>query len=175
MKKHLLLLIVVFGVAATSSFTHAQTNNDSGRLSIISEYGPFFGRNTIGFTGIFVTGYTFPNQKEMLGLGLGYETAVDYGQGFPIFLNFRHTFSPEKDFTPFVNVSLGTRYKLADYRYYYDISLPYLEEKPSFGYYMVVSSGFQARKFSFSGGMFFKSISNDDFFVGLEIKCGYKF
>ena len=174
MKRNLLVLLVIFGVLSTTTITHAQTNNDAGRLSIISEYGPFFGRNTVGFTGTFVTGYTFPNQKEMLGLGLGYEAAYDYGNGFPIFLNFRHTFNPEKVFTPFVNVAIGTRYRLVNYNYYLS-SLPYFEEKPTFGYYMVVSSGFQVRKFSFNGGMFFKSLANEEFYVGLEIKCGYKF
>lgn len=174
MKKISLLLLLLLGIVSIPNLSNAQTNNDSGRLSIISEYGPFFGRNTIGFTGIFVTGYTFPNQKEMLGLGLGYETAVDYGQGFPIFLNFRHTFRPDKLFTPFVNVAIGTRYRLADYYYYFDY-MPTIYNETSFGYYMVISSGFQARKFTFNGGMFFKSVADDEFYVGLEIKCGYKF
>lgn len=174
MKKKLLVLLVILSVVSTSTLTKAQTNFDSGRLSIISEYGPFFGRNTVGFTGTFVTGYTFPNQKEMLGLGLGYEVAYEYGNGFPIFLNFRHTFNPERVFTPFVNVAIGTRYRLADTDFHIGYA-PYYNNHPTFGYYMVVSSGFQVRKFSFNGGMFFKSIADDEFFMGLEIKCGYKF
>lgn len=164
MKKLVLLSLFVLVLAVSPVFVAAQTDSQAGRFSVINEYGPFFGKNTVGFTGTFVGGYTFSNQKEMLGLGVGYEVGGDIGQGLPVFLNFRHIFKPDRGFTPIVNVAAGIRYCVPNY-YHLDQSI---------GYYLTISSGFQAKLFSFSGGLFFKSYGTNSFYTGLEIKCGYK-
>lgn len=161
MKRNILLLMLLLATLIVSNTAIAQTNNESGRFTIINEYGPFFGRATIGFTGVFVLGYTFPNQKELFGLGVGYEAGTDIYTGIPIFLNFRHTFNPEKRFTPLVNVGLGLRY-----------CMNYSDQL--MGYYATISSGFQSGLFSFTGGLYFKSFGVERFYSGIEIKCGYK-
>jgi hypothetical protein len=160
--KKIVLLTLLAVLTLTPALISAQ-NDNNGRFSVINEYGPFFGQNTIGFTGTFVAGYTLPNQQEMFGLGVGYEAGVDINQGIPMFLNFRHIFKPNKTFSPIVNVAIGTRYCIPNY---YNNS--------DWGYYMTVGSGFQANLFSLSGGLFFKSYGTSDFFIGLELKVGYK-
>jgi hypothetical protein len=164
MKKSLLLSLFILVMAVSPVIVAAQTDNQTGRFSVINEYGPFFGQNTVGFTGTFVAGYTFPNQKEMLGLGVGYEVGGEIGQGLPVFFNFRHIFKPNRSFSPIVNVAAGIRYCV---RHYYVLD-------QNVGYYLTISSGFQAKLFSFSGGLFFKSYGTSSFYTGLEIKCGYK-
>ena len=162
--KKLFLITLILAFSSSSFLIYAQNDYSKGHFSVINEYGPFFGRGTIGFTGVFIAGYTLPNQKEMFGLGVGYEAGEEIGQGLPLFLNFRHIFYPEKSFTPIVNVAMGLRYSVPNSQ----------ERNQNFGYYVTVSSGFHAKLFSFSGGLFFKSYGITGFYTGLEIKCGYK-
>jgi len=162
MKKLVLLsLFVVLTIAPI--LVSAQNDNNKGRFSVINEYGPFFGKNTIGFAGTFISGYTLPNLQDMIGLGVAYEAGTGIEQGLPIFINYRHIFNPTKPFTPIVNVAVGTRYCIPSYG-----------TESAMGYYMTVGSGFQANLFSLSGGLFFKSYGTKDFYIGLEIKFGYK-
>jgi len=161
--KKLVLLSLLVVLTITPILVSAQNDNNKGRFSVINEYGPFFGKNTIGFAGTFITGYTLPNLQDMFGIGVGYEVGAEIEQGLPIFLNYRHIFNPSKPFTPIVNVAMGTRYCIPSYG-----------TESALGYYMTVGSGFQANLFSLSGGLFFKSYGTKDFYLGLEIKFGYK-
>ncbi|HNY62866.1 MAG TPA: hypothetical protein PLH70_08530 [Bacteroidales bacterium] len=160
MKKQIFITLILIGITIFSINAQAQST-DKGRLSIINEYGPYFGRNTIGFTAVFVAGYSTPSDKDMFGLGVGYDVGVELTDGIPLFVNYRHSFHPDRAVSPIVNMAAGVRLNLSDPVNYS-------------GIYATMASGFQVGMFSLTGGLFLKSLGTTELFPGLEVKCGFR-
>ncbi len=163
MKKQIFITLMLIGMISIFSInSQAQSgDNNVGRLSVINEYGTFIGHNTVGFTGFFVVGYSTPSDKDMFGLGIAYDVGENLADGIPLFVNFRHSFHPERKFTPIVNMAMGVRLNLSD-------------PVDNFGLYATMASGFHAGIFSLTGGVFLKSIGTAKLFPGLEVKCGFR-
>ena len=140
--------------------------------SFINEYGGFLG-GQFGFTGVFVNGIRLKSQ-DMFGIGVGYEIDTYSAQSIPIYFNYRHYFIGKRNFTPLVNIGVGTRISFWDEWYgYCDPWGCYGEWVPRVapGLYATVAGGFKVKAFSFTSGFFFKSCGNN-FFGGFEIKVG---
>ena len=160
MKKQIFITTILIGIIIFSINVQAQST-DNGRLSVINEYGTFFGKNTIGFTGVFVVGYTTPSEKDMFGVGLGYDVGDNLYDGIPLFMNYRHSFYPERKVSPILNMAAGVRLNLS-------------EPADQIGLYATMASGFQAGIFSLTGGLFLKTHGTKDLYPGLEVKCGFR-
>lgn len=145
------------------------------KYSFINEYGIFLGSGnsftTVGLTGVFINGLTV-NNKFFMGVGLGYESDNESGQSIPMFLNFRYFLPSNSTFKPFLNIALGSRFS---YWSIYDdyFMYPSSRQLSAFGFYSTLGAGFNKYAFSFSSGLFVKSIGNK-FFGGLEVKAGFK-
>ncbi len=163
MKKQIFITLMLIGMISIFSInSQAQSgDNNVGRLSVINEYGPFFGHNTVGFTGVFVVGYSTPSDKDMFGLGIAYDVGTNLTDGIPLFVNYRHAFYPDRKVSPIVNMAMGVRLNLSD-------------PVDNFGLYATMASGFHAGIFSLTGGVFLKSIGTAKLFPGLEVKCGFR-
>jgi len=143
------------------------------KYSFINEYGVFLGSGnaftSVGSTGVFINGVTV-NDKFFMGIGLGYESDSESGQSIPIFLNYRYFLPSNKNFKPFLNFAVGSRFSYwTDYDSYWIDPV----QKSAFGLYSTLGGGFNNHAFSFSSGLFLKSKGNK-IFGGLEVKAGFK-
>ncbi len=143
------------------------------KYSFINEYGFFLGSGntftTVGLTGVFINGLTV-NNTFFMGVGLGYESDNESGQSIPMFLNFRYFLPSNSNFKPFLNIALGSRFSYwTIYDYYWMDPI----QESALGFYSTLGAGFNKHAFSFSSGLFVKSIGNN-FFGGLEVKAGFK-
>jgi len=163
MKKQIFITLMLIGMISIFSInSQAQSgDNNVGRLSVINEYGTFFGHNTVGFTGVFVVGYSTPSDKDMFGLGIAYDVGTNLTDGIPLFVNYRHAFYPDRKVSPIVNMAMGVRLNLSD-------------PVDAFGLYSTMASGFQSGIFSLTGGIFLKSLGTRELYPGLEVKCGFR-
>lgn len=143
------------------------------KYSFINEYGFFLGSGnsftTVGSTGVFINGVTV-NDKFFMGIGLGYESDSESGQSVPIFLNYRYFLPSNSTFKPFLNFAFGSRFS---YWTVYENYWMNPTQKSAFGLYSTLGGGFNKHAFSFSSGLFVKSIGNN-FFGGFEVKAGFK-
>lgn len=143
------------------------------KYSFINEYGIFLGSGnhftTVGLTGVFINGVTI-NEKFFMGIGLGYESDNESGQSVPIFLNYRYFLPSNSTFKPFLNFAIGSRFSYWTVSDYYWMDPV---QKSAFGIYSTLGAGFNKHAFSFSSGLFLKSIG-DNFFGGFEVKAGFK-
>ena len=138
--------------------------NDSTRISYsnITEFGDVNMRviSDIGFSLEVTSVHGFSIDKKHhigLGMGIGFDF-FSLGAYSPVFLNYRHCFTPDKTFSPHINVAFGGAMLGYDY----------------LGMYSSITAGFIAGKFSFSSG--FSLILYEDVFVhGAVIKCGFIF
>lgn len=179
MKKIILLIAIVISITINS--TYAQNENKNITYSFINEYGLFFGGGeadaTIGLSGVFVNGIKM-NDQHFFGIGLGYETDVMSGQSIPIFLNYRYFFHSDHKLKPLVNFGLGTRFsywsdeEIVGYDPYYGYPIYQEVQKSAFGFYSTIAAGFTINSFSFTSGLFLKSMSKD-FIAGFEVKAGF--
>lgn len=180
MKKRFLILIIAL---LCSGFTvSAQSDNIEINYRFINEYGAFFGggsdQTITGFTGVFINGVDI-NKTNFFGIGLGYESDAFASQSIPVFLNFRHIFPSSKVLKPLVNIAIGTRFSFwsedqiigYDPFYLYPIYGDPIQ-KYAIGIYSTVATGFNVHAFSFTSGLFFKSVG-PKFFAGIEVKCGF--
>jgi hypothetical protein len=179
MKKIRILVISFLLISALSVSAQKETMT----YSFINEYGFFFGGSSIastaGLSGVFINGVSI-NDQNFIGIGLGYETDDLSYQSIPIFLNFRHVFPSAKILKPLVNFAFGTRFSYwsespiigYDPIYYNPI---YGDEvqKHAFGIYSTVAAGFNVNAFSFTSGLFFRTVGKN-YFSGIEVKCGFK-
>jgi hypothetical protein len=163
MKKQIFITLMLIGMISIFSInSQAQSgDNNVGRLSVINEYGTFIGHNTVGFTGVFVVGYSTPSDKDMFGLGIAYDVGTNLTDGIPLFVNYRHAFYPDRKVSPIVNMAMGVRLNLSD-------------PVDAFGLYSTMASGFQSGIFSLTGGIFLKSLGTRELYPGLEVKCGFR-
>ena len=163
MKKQIFITSILIGILTIFSIkTQAQSHdNNAGSFSMINEYGTFFGRNTVGITGVFVVGYSTPSDKDMFGVGVAYDLGGHLADGIPVFVNYRHSFHPDRKFSPIVNVAAGVRLNL-------------FNDNDPYGLYATAASGFQTGVFSFTGGFCLRSLGTKDWFPGFEIKCGFR-
>lgn len=179
MKKIILLLAIVIFISINS--LNAQNENKNITYSFINEYGLFFGGGesdaTIGLTGVFVNGIKM-NDHHFFGIGLGYETDVFSGQSIPMFFNYRYFFNSNQKLKPLVNFGLGTRFsywsdeEIVGYEPYYGYPIYQVVQKSAFGFYSTIAAGFTVNSFSFTSGLFLKSVSTD-FIAGFEVKAGF--
>ena len=179
MKKIILLIAIVISISINS--LNAQSENKNLTYSFINEYGLFFGGGesdaTIGLTGVFVNGVKM-NDQHFFGIGLGYETDVMSGQSIPMFINYRYFFKSDRKIKPLVNFGLGTRFsywsdeEIVGYDPYYGNPIYQDVQKSAFGFYSTIAAGFTINSFSFTSGLFLKSVSTD-FLAGFEVKAGF--
>jgi hypothetical protein len=163
-KKIILVVVSIFIIIPTLSFGQDATmiNKKNVSYSFITEHGLYLGWD-IGYTGVFVNGICFNKTQDLIGIGVGVEYGIASGLSIPIYANYRHYFPSKTKLEPLVNVAIGTRF-CAVYSW-----------KPSMmGLYTTIASGFRVKSFSFTSGLFVKSLNND-FFAGFEIKLGYAF
>ncbi|MCR4680991.1 MAG: hypothetical protein K5636_05200 [Bacteroidales bacterium] len=188
MKKTLLSVLMVAAVLLVGKPAFAQDNSSEQEPKVaynfINEYGFFLGGffmdEAIGFNGVFINGVRI--QNEVVGIGVGYSTDALNGQSIPLFLNYRHYFKTEKTLKPMINVAVGTNYYFWKTRFYtytdpnsYDTETHYVNHH-GFGLYATMSSGFKVKAFSFSAGLFLRSIPRDKSLCGgLDVKVGYTF
>lgn len=170
MKK--IAIIIATVLVLCSSNIKAQ-ENPTYKYSFINEYGFFLGSGNyytnIGLTGVFINGVTV-NNKFFMGIGLGYETDDESGQSVPVFLNYRYFLPSNSTLKPFLNFAIGSRFS---YWTVYDNYWMDPVQKSAFGFYSTLGGGFNKHAFSFSSGLFLKSIG-DNFFGGFEVKAGFK-
>ena len=129
--------------------------------SFITEHGMYMW--WAGYAGVFVNGICFNKTQDLAGIGIGLEYDIASGPSYPIFLNYRHYFPNKAKLEPLINIAVGTR-----------LCAWYSWQPSMLGLYTTVASGFRVKSFSFSSGLFVKSL-NSDFFAGFEIKLGYTF
>ena len=191
-KSFLVILAMVFMAVTNLSIGQTETkpieNTKQEKkisYSFINEYGIYYGgprhyydwSEAIGFTGIFVHGICFNKTKDLIGIGIGFESDNRHGQWMPLFVNYRHYFSEKKMLKPLINVGFGA--KLAFYKFYSHWS-PEFGEYGSMkidvvpGMYATLSGGFKVKAFTFTSGAFVRSGGND-FIAGLEVKVGFTF
>lgn len=129
--------------------------------SFITEHGIYMW--WAGYTGVFVNGICFNKTQDLVGIGIGLEYDVASGASYPIFVNYRHYFPNKMKLVPLLNIAIGTRL------------CGWYSWKPSMlDLYATIASGFRVQSFSFSSGVFVKSLDRS-FFAGFEIKLGYTF
>ena len=168
----LISLLVVFIIAPTVGFGQDTVVSNENRqnerkisYNFINEYGMYAGYD-LGGVAVFVNGICFEKTQDMIGIGVGCEYGIASGLSLPIFVNYRHYFSKREKIQPMVNVALGTR--LTSW-YGTGTWLP--------AFYSVVAAGFRVKAFSFTSGIFVKSLywgdTDNAFFGGVEIKLGY--
>ena len=177
MKKIISIITLLLVLSSSSLFS--QENKDKITYSFINEYGLFFGggvnEGTIGLTSVFVNGIKC-NDINFYGIGIGYESDLFSGQSIPMFFNYRHFFPSNKKLKPLINVALGARFSywtesniILDYYgniIYEDI------QRNAFGFYSTVAAGFNVNAFSFTSGLFLKSVQ-EHFIAGFEVKAGF--
>ena len=129
--------------------------------SFITEHGMYMW--WAGYVGVFVNGICFNQTQDLVGIGIGLEYDIASGASYPIFLNYRHYFPNKAKLEPLINIAIGTR-----------LCAVYSWKPSMLGLYTTVASGFRVKSFSFSSGLFVKSLKSD-FFAGFEIKLGYTF
>jgi len=162
-------------VAQKKSF--AYSNITEGGFFTTSPNGAAFEVTTIhGFS---------VNKKHNWGFGFGIGVSSNfYNSNYysssshvycPMFVNYRHYFSPEQTFSPHLNVSLGG-----------------VEVNKGSGVYSAITMGFRIRKFSLSSGMSFMAVKKEEDYspyypppiftttkwyypYGITIKCGVAF
>jgi len=176
-------ILFIFLMLNTIFTVSAQKEKENISYSFINEYGFFIGGSSLssvsGLSGVFVNGLNF-NDKNYIGLGLGYEMDDLSHQSIPVYLNFRHVFPSAKILKPLVNFAIGTRFsywsenQIIGYDPYYFTPI-YGDEiqKSAFGIYSTVAAGFTVNSFSFTSGLFFKSVGKT-YYSGIEVKCGFK-
>jgi len=172
----LFILTPILSYGQEAATTDKKTKQDCKVSYVfISEFGCYIG-DGFAFTNVFVNGIRFNKKKDILGIGLGYETEFVSFQYIPIYLNYRHYFRVKKSINPFLNVGIGTRISFGNgyYPYRYNSSC-------KAGFYSVVSAGVKVKAFTLSSGFFVKSFgfSNfahlNGFFGGMEVKAGFTF
>ena len=97
-------------------------------------------------------------------------------QFFPIFLNYRHYFPSRAKIKPLINIAIGTRL------HFVTLCADYLDGggwcKPicDLGFYSTIASGFKVKAFSFTSGIFVKSLDfYSSYYGGIEVKVGFTF
>ena len=151
--------------------------------AFINEYGAFVGGLLdddggliYGATSTFVNGIRFNKTQDEIGIGLGSERLLFYIQGFPMYFNYRHYFLSEKKINTFINVGLGTQIFFwgnhePDVNGNFDHKIYGVT-----GLYSTVAGGFRVKAFSFTAGIFIKSVEwRENFYGGGEIKAGFTF
>ena len=171
--------MVAIVCAVSINSLSAQNQSKNMTYSFINEYGLFFGGGeadaTIGLTGVFVNGVKW--NQHFFGIGVGYESDVFSGQSIPMYFNYRYFFKTDQKFKPLVNFGVGARfsywsddmivgYDPYGYPMYQDV------QKSAFGFYSTIAAGFTKNAFSFTSGLFLKSVA-DDFIAGFEVKAGF--
>lgn len=178
MKKIISIITLLLVLSSSSLFS--QENKDKITYSFINEYGLFFGggvnEGTIGLTSVFVNGIKC-NDINFYGIGIGYESDLFSGQSIPMFFNYRHFFHSDRKLKPLINVALGVRFsywseaRIVGYDYF---GYPIYEnfQQNAFGFYSTVAAGFNVNAFSFTSGLFLKSVQ-EHFIAGFEVKAGF--
>ena len=172
----LIFLTIILTLKPALSFSQEMENPEKQKkisYAFINEYGfsfnapyPFF----IAINSVFVNGIRFNKTQDELGIGIGYDFYF-ITQALPIFVNYRHYFSSKKSIKPHINIGLGTQ--LSFYRGHE----PWQDHTLQCygGLYATFSTGFKIKAFSFSIGGFAKSILDEWYFGGAELKMGFTF
>ena len=176
MKKLMILFATIF-LLSLSSFAQTDDKLENIEYSNITEAGWFTGSFKSSALEITtVNGFTLdPKNHFGLGIGIGtcnintternfYEDEYYGGLIFaysPIFFNFRHYFSPEKYFSPQINIAVGG-----------------LFTNDGGGFYSSITGGFKGGAFSFSSGFSLMIVNYDDKTLtpfGFVLKIGFAF
>ena len=158
----ILTILPVLGFGQGTIATSENSEKDKKvSYSFITEHGMYMW--WVGYAGVFVNGICFNKTQDLAGIGIGLEYDIASGASYPIFVNYRHYFPTKTKLEPLINIAVGTR-----------LCGVYSWQPSMLGLYTTIASGFRVKSFSFSSGLFVKSL-NSDFFAGFEIKLGYTF
>ena len=165
LKNRFLIFLITLVAIPFLSFGQGMAKNMGSKkvsYSFITEHGMSLGGDIAGYTGVFVNSICINRTQDIVGIGVGVEYGIVSLLCIPIFANYRHYFPSNRNLKPLINIAIGSR-----------LTSPYRANdswKP--GFYGVIASGFRVKAFSFTSGIYLKSL--DDFVVsGFEIKLGY--
>ena len=178
----LLATVSLFGQENESK----KESNEAIKYSNITEFG-FFATSprSLGYEATTVNGFSI-DQKHCFGIGLGFGYIWGFSGDYfylhtPVYVNYRLYFSPEKSFSPHLNIALGG-----------------VMITEGAGIYSALTMGFKAKRFSFSSGFSFmaieekrettvyehtdwnshtyrKEIKEWQYPFGIVLKCGFTF
>ena len=165
-KNRFLLILIVLITMPTLSFGQ-DTDINAYHLKefsyvFITEHGMSLGGDIVSYTGVFINNICFNKTSDIVGLGVGVEYGIASGLSIPIFANYRRYFPSDRNLKPLLNIAIGSRLTA-----WYGVNGTW---RPDF--YGTIASGFRVKAFSFTSGLYVKSLDGD-FFGGFEIKLGY--
>lgn len=149
------LAFAAFFLVSVSLFGQENESKNESKEAItysgITEFG-FYSVSPwgISFEATTVNGFTMDKHNHFgLGVGMGYNIYSPYKHRntayMPVFMNYRYCFTPNKKFSPHVNVSLGG-----------------VMVEDGGGVYTSLTMGFRIKKFSFSSGLSFMAVRRNE-------------